>query len=527
MIGKSRGFVFVVAVAAALVMLLGLSIVALASGDTPATVTETACVDGYVINHREVPVDGTKTVPPLVVEAVGAGGYFTATVGADGYFKFEKLPVGDWVFQLKLPPNWEGIVPLSVSETDPNTQVAVKIAKTELTKIAKKDGCQRIVFKIRRTFTVPVVKWEELLSGAVQGGADWVITATPVDDPFVKAQTETTAADGRAWFTLTPGQWVISEVVKSGWKPLTPQKVTIVLDQYDANVGARADVVFKNLQPPCYGEIVVTKTGFAANYDPANPPAGTLGPLAGWKVTVSRADGAMAPVSKLTDGAGLAKFTKLAPGVYKVAETVQGGWEALDDNPQTVIIEGCESEPVKFDNRETLGELKISGKKLFKAWTAPYKGELVGLSGWVITATLVGTDMYTTTLTDALGGYLFSEAKLLTAGMAFPGASIDVCEEDRTNWIHVTPKCMRVTFPYPVPADYPGALVNFTNIQDPPLAAAPSAVSNGCRASHSIALGETLARIATRYGTSVTALVRANNIRNADVIYAGQKLCIP
>ena len=50
---------------------------------------------------------------------------------------------------------------------------------------------------------------------------------------------------------------------------------------------------------------------------------------------------------------------------------------------------------------EVEGKLKISGRKLFKARVPPYKGTVVGLPGWVMTATLVGTDVETTTQTDA------------------------------------------------------------------------------------------------------------------------------
>jgi LysM repeat protein len=39
--------------------------------------------------------------------------------------------------------------------------------------------------------------------------------------------------------------------------------------------------------------------------------------------------------------------------------------------------------------------------------------------------------------------------------------------------------------------------------------------------------GQTLARLAAQYGSSVGAMVRANRIRNPDMIYAGQRLCVP
>ena len=59
------------------------------------------------------------------------------------------------------------------------------------------------------------------------------------------------------------------------------------------------------------------------------------------------------------------------------------------------------------------------------------------------------------------------------------------------------------------------------------MTAQTAAASSGCRAWHKVRRGETLSGIARRYGTSVSALVKANNIRNPNRIYVGQKLCIP
>lgn len=366
-----------------------------------------------------------------------------------------------------------------------------------------------------------MIKWEELLDGTVRPGEGWVITATPYKDPFVKAQTQTTDQDGYAYFTLTPGRWTFAETVKPGWRPITPRQVVLNLDQY-APPGAREPVVFKNQQPPCYGTIVVEKIGYGTD---AEGKEVYLGPLAGWKVTVSRADGGMPPVTGVTDGSGKVTFGHLSPGVYKVQEHLQVGWKSLDPNPQVVIIRDCETVTVTFTNKETKGDMRIYGSKLFKAWTPPYKGQLVGISGWKITARLVGTDIMTTTVTNALGNYLFPEEQLVKAGIAFPGATVEVCEEDRENWIHVTPRCVNVRFPYPLPSNFPGFKVDFTNVQDPPVTG--GAANGVCRASHLIVKGDTLARIAARYGTTIGALMQANRIRNADVIYAGQTLCIP
>jgi LysM repeat protein len=55
-------------------------------------------------------------------------------------------------------------------------------------------------------------------------------------------------------------------------------------------------------------------------------------------------------------------------------------------------------------------------------------------------------------------------------------------------------------------------------------AAGGAATSGGV---HVVRRGESLGAIAARYGTSVAALTRANNIRNPNLIYAGQRLVIP
>jgi LysM repeat protein len=52
-------------------------------------------------------------------------------------------------------------------------------------------------------------------------------------------------------------------------------------------------------------------------------------------------------------------------------------------------------------------------------------------------------------------------------------------------------------------------------------------VSPLCKAIHVVKRGETLSRIARRYGVSVAAIVQANELRDPNRIYPGQMLCIP
>ncbi len=488
MIAKKRTLLLALTLGLALVMLLGLTGMTFAS----TAKTDTVCVDGYIINHREQPVNATKFTPVLQVEAVAvdsAGKSLFAEVDKDGYFKFKELPVGTYNFKLRLPEDWDGLVPLADRSG---------VAETGNTKLEKKDDCYRIVFKIRRLFDQVVLKWEELQNGTVppgtvQPGKDWEIVAMPVDDPYVKPQTEKTDVGGYAQFTLTPGKWMIYEEIKPDWKPVTPPQVTIDLDQY-APPGAINSVVFKNLQAPCNPKIIVEKIGFGKDAKGAEVQ---LGPLAGWIVTLAPADHSRPPMTKVTDGSGFATFEHLIPGVYKIEEQVEPGWAAVDDvDSQTQILRDCETKDVVFKNRELVGDLKIYGHKYFEAWEFPYQGRMVGLSGWVITATLMGTITNTTTTTDALGAYVFTAAALKDAGIGFPGAGIKVCEEKRDNWDHATAPCVLVKFPYPVPADYTGAKVDFVNVEEklhPPMKDKDHpdgpAPDDGCGIKHTVAAG--------------------------------------
>lgn len=217
-----------------------------ASGDAPAACPAPAkplpagpvVVQGWVINHRELPVDGTRTPAPLTITALSSSGAtVSAAVGSDGFFRLTLTPEV-WDFQMQLPESWDGIVPLAPR---------AGLASTGCTPLAGRSQPYLILFKIRRLFDVTALKWEELAGGTVQPGAGWRITFQPVNDPFAVQQVRTTDANGAATATLTPGFWRIYETARGGWTPVTPSVVSITLDQY-APPGALDPVVFKNRQ---------------------------------------------------------------------------------------------------------------------------------------------------------------------------------------------------------------------------------------------------------------------------------------
>ncbi|MER2598260.1 MAG: SpaA isopeptide-forming pilin-related protein [Caldilineales bacterium] len=527
---KSTKSLLVLALVAALALVLVLSNVSFADGETP-TSGATTCVSGYVINHREQAVDGTKFDPQLQVGLMSAASLEDATAGnytvldsadvdENGNYVFEDLAADMYYnFTMTMPMDWDGIVP----QAERNG-----VGYTGWTMLGESDDCHDVVFKIRRWYDVTVRKWEENRAGTVAGGAGWKISATPVGDPFAVAKKGTTDADGYVQFQLTPGKWSIKETLKDGWTPITPTEVVINLDQYGA-AGATDLVMFKNLEPVCYASVTVYKHGLGTN---AKGEQEFLGPLTGWKITLSRPDGTMATQSAMTDGSGKVVFGDLKPGVYKVEETVQPGWEAVTDNPQKFILAACEDKEIVMENLEVAGHLKISGTKYFQAWVEPYVGKSVGLSGWVITATLKDAEpaVAITTVTDALGQYAFSEADLQDGGLALPGATITVCEEKRDHWIPVSPTCVDVLLPYPVPMTYTGTVVNFTNMQDPPpgtaMGASYAGAASACAMPYTVQAGDNLSSIAAANGLSMSAVMQANGLANANYIQAGQVLCL-
>jgi len=208
---------------------------------TPLAVPQaTITVEGYVINHREGPVDGSRTSRPLAVAAENEVGLSVfASVESNGYFELAGLPAGNWNFVIVLPEDWSGVVPLA---TRGGT------AQTGFTRLDDSDQPYRVVFKLRRLVDVGVLKWEELADGSVQPGAGWAILASPQGDPFVKAVGGETGTDGYLRLSLTPGIWTFSEAVKPGWEPVTPAEITLELDQYGPS--PVEPLVFKNRVRP-------------------------------------------------------------------------------------------------------------------------------------------------------------------------------------------------------------------------------------------------------------------------------------
>jgi LysM repeat protein len=80
------------------------------------------------------------------------------------------------------------------------------------------------------------------------------------------------------------------------------------------------------------------------------------------------------------------------------------------------------------------------------------------------------------------------------------------------------------------PVVYPPVVhppVVYPPVVKPPVVYPPVTKPGTCSAWVTVQRGDTLSGIAAQFGTTVPAIMAANNLSNPNLIYAGQKLCIP
>jgi LysM repeat protein len=104
--------------------------------------------------------------------------------------------------------------------------------------------------------------------------------------------------------------------------------------------------------------------------------------------------------------------------------------------------------------------------------------------------------------------------------MIFPGQKLNI---PNVPWIPPAGRVCPGQFTVPTPTSSPTPVVTATVV----VTATSTPVPVACRATYVVQSGDTLYRIATRYGIKYEELGRANNISSPWTIYIGQTLCIP
>ena len=113
--------------------------------------------------------------------------------------------------------------------------------------------------------------------------------------------------------------------------------------------------------------------------------------------------------------------------------------------------------------------------------------------------------------------------------VVFPNQRLTIANIPWTNMI-AGPVC-QAQFTFSAPTPTPTATPATPVVTNTPPSVTPipatTAAPQTCRATYIVRRGDTLYRIALRYGTSYLEIARVNQISNPRLIYPGQQLCIP
>jgi protocatechuate 3,4-dioxygenase beta subunit len=310
----------------------------------------------------------------------------TTTTDTEGYYEFCGLMSGDYVVREESRDGWKHVDP-----EDPYTAVVLDDKDVE-----------DIDF-----YNVPLfsISGHKFNYNTQEGLSGWTISLLKDDVPIA---TTTTDADGYYEFLkLEPGDYVVCEEDRDGWKHMDERCRDITLSGEDV-----AGVDFTNAPLLCIsGHKFNSKTGEG---------------ISGWSIQLEDSTGDVITTTT-TDTEGYYEFCGLMSGDYVVREESRDGWKHVDpEDPYTaVVLDDKDVEDIDFYN---VPLFSISGHK-FNYNTQE------GLSGWTIS--LLKDDVPIATTTTGAGGY-YEFLKLE------PG-DYEVCEEDKAGWQHMDEPCRDIT----------------------------------------------------------------------------------
>jgi len=388
-------------------------------------------LDEYMNGYR----DGNEPLLPgwtIVLEGVADDGTHIgplyAVTDASGYYSFDNLKPGVYTVAEVLQAGWYNVTPASrtVTVIEGSDITCVKFGNVEYGKI---DGWKFLDWDMDTTKDGDepgILGWEITIEGWLNDGT-MPLPLSLDGCTHIGPTTITTGADGYWMFDhLLPGIYTVSEAIVDGWYHTTPTSVTLMV----CSGSYIYDIKFGNVPYTCFYGYKVEDMNGNGRWDD-----GELG-IPGWTIVVEgvRNDGVPFYQEYVTDEKGYWETCyNILPGTYWVYELVPDGWIATSP-AEICMVPPMALEPMAYEfvflNFE-LGEIcgykyeDMNGNGILDDGDTP-------IEGWVIT--LSGPVSGTTTTEDT--GYF--EFDGLTYG------TYTVTEEDRENWVHMTPSSYTV-----------------------------------------------------------------------------------
>jgi len=454
-----------------------------AMDDNDCTVVEfvnelqpTSCIVGQKVDDQHRGIAG------WTIRAKSAEGYEAEPQVTDeeGNFTFENLTLGTWTLWEEVQDGWT-----------PVTESKFKVA---LTNESVPPECVAVRFKNRAPdLCAEGFKVDENGTGL----AGWKVVAYPLSNPDMRLET-LTDTNGRYRFNgLTLDDWIFEVEHQTGWTPINTDFVKVPIEP-----GKQCSQVpiFRNQSP----------RGCIEGYKRDDVKIG----LPGWNISLQPVGGGKYLHAE-TDGTGYFRFDNLPVGKYEVWEEMQGGWTPLTPTRVSLEIKPSDEpvcEAVEFINQQVPRDICIDGYKLDQNGN-------VGLPGVAVSAKNVTTGETIDVTTDGLGYFRFSQLN--------PG-KYEVSVKEPEGWVAVGPTTQTVTVSWP-PKDKCAAVKFYDRQKGAKPDGKPDHPSqpDGCIDWHTVKGGDTMAKIASQYKVPLRAIAEANHVENANLIYKGQKLCIP
>ncbi len=335
------------------------------------------------------------------------GGAVLSVISTDsnGYYRFMNIPTGNYIVTEEDRAGW--------GHTGP-TSMAVNLVDQDITNV----NFTNIRLHSISGYKINDKNRNGLWDPGETGIPGWNIT---LSNAGVAISTIATDSNGQYQFSnLLPGNYVVTEEDRAGWDHTSPASKAIILADKDMT-----NVNFTNAITPVTPKSTIEVLKFNDTLSPDGIQDLGEEPLAGWEIKVS--NGA-STVTEVTGIDGRATFQNLAPGSYKVCETLQPGW-ANSVTPVCTDVKNLASGAVVeviFANKLVSGGViegfKFNDSNCNKIWDNSEQA----LEGWKIV--LSGFDMAAmlpvnaAAITDINGHYAFSGLNrgVYTVREAFP-----------------------------------------------------------------------------------------------------------